>query len=95
MRALCQAVILHERIETTGARARLTRTAAEKMITRGKTGTLAARRLLLSDLSANAVKKIFEVLAPRYKERHGGYTRILRVGKFKNGTDKVILEMVK
>ena len=95
LRALCKAVVLYERIETTHARARLTRSAVEKMVTRGKAGSLAARRALLRDLPQNAVRKIFEVLAPRYQERKGGYTRILHVGKYKDGTAKVMLEFVK
>lgn len=95
LRALCKAVILYERIETTHARARIARRAVEKMITLGKAGSLAARRALFADLPQNAVRKIFEVLSPRYKDRRGGYTRILRIGKFKDGTAKVILELLK
>ena len=95
LRALCRALLLYERVETTAARARLAKSATEKMITRGKLGTLAARRALLRDLPENAVKKIFEVLVPRFRERHGGYARILHVGKYKDGTSKVILELVK
>lgn len=95
MRALVQAVILHERISTTEARAKLTRPVLEKMITRGKKQDLAARRILLRDLKENAVRKIFEVLAPRYQNRPGGYSRILHDGKFKDGTKKVLLELIK
>ena len=94
LRALCQAVILYERIETTKARARIAKSAVEKMITRGKKGDLPAIRLLRRDLPMNAVKKILEVFAPRYKDRKGGYTRILHVGKYKDGTSKVLLEFI-
>lgn len=95
LRALVKAILLYERIETTHARARITKSAVERMITRGKTGTLAARRALLRDLPQNAVKKVFEVFAPRYQQRKGGYTRILHVGQYKDGTKKVLLELVK
>lgn len=95
LRALSSALILYERIETTQARARLTRSAVEKMITRGKGQNLNARRRLLRDLSRNAAQKILEVLSPRYQSRPGGYTRILHTGTFKDGTDKVALELLK
>ena len=95
LRALCASVILYERITTTKARAKLTQSAVEKMITRGKKGGLTAIRLLAADLPRNAVKKIMEVYAPRFKERVGGYTRVIHAGKYKDGTSKVILEFVK
>lgn len=93
--ALVSALILYEGIETTQARARLARSAAEKMITRGKKQDLAARRLLLRSLPDNAVKKILEVLSPRFQTRPGGYARMIKIGKFKDGTPKVRLELVK
>ncbi|KKW22504.1 MAG: 50S ribosomal protein L17 [Parcubacteria group bacterium GW2011_GWA2_51_12] len=95
LRALATSLILYERIETTQARARLARVAVEKMITRGKKSGLHAIRLLRRDLSLNATKKVVEVLSPRYSARPGGYTRILRRGEFRDGTTKVILELVK
>ncbi|OGE84272.1 MAG: 50S ribosomal protein L17 [Candidatus Doudnabacteria bacterium RIFCSPHIGHO2_01_FULL_49_9] len=95
LRALCAAAVLYERITTTKARAKLTQSAVEKMITRGKKGGLTAIRILAADLPRNAVKKIMEVYAPRYQARAGGYTRIIHVGKYKDGTDKVMLEFVK
>ena len=95
LRALCTAVILYERITTTKARARITRSAVEKMVTRGKRGGLTATRILTKDLPRNAVKKILEVFAPRYQARNGGYTRIIHAGKYKDGTEKVLLEFIK
>lgn len=94
LRALVTALVLHERIQTTKARARIVKSAAEKMISRGKRPGLAALRHLRRDLSIKAAKKILEVLGPRYQARPGGYTRIIHVGKFKDGTEKVILEFV-
>lgn len=94
LRALAAALILYEKIETTQARARLTRSKVEKLITRGKKLDLAARRALLRDLPPAATRKVFEVLAPRFGARRGGYTRIIHVGKFKDGTKKVMLELL-
>lgn len=95
MRALATALILYEKIQTTQSRARLVRREVEKMITRGRQSNLSTIRLLRKDLAMNAVKKILEVLAPRYQNRKGGYTRILHVGRFRDGTAKVQLEFVK
>ena len=95
LRALAASVILHERIATTHARAKIARSAVERLITRGKTPGLTSIRLLSRDLPRNAVKKVMEVLGPRYASRPGGYTRIIHAGKYKDGTAKVLLEFVK
>ena len=95
LRSLALAMILHERIETTNSRARIARSTVEKMITRGKKPGLATMRTLRRDLPLNAVKKVMEVLGPRYQARPGGYTRIIHAGKYKDGTAKVLLEFVK
>lgn len=95
LRSLLSSVILYERIETTQARAKIVKPAVEKMITRAKTASLATIRLLRKDLPINTVKKLVEVLGPRYLNRKGGYTRIIHTGVFKDGTKKVFLELVK
>lgn len=95
LRALVSAVVLYERIETTKSRARITKSAVEKMITRAKTPGLVSIRILGRDLPKLAVKKMMEVLGPRYQARPGGYTRIIHMGKYKDGTSKVLLELVK
>ena len=90
-------LIIHGKIETTEARAKEASRMAEKMITYGKKGTLVSRRLALAFLMNNkeATKKIFEELAPRYKDRNGGYTRILKLDERKgDGALVVILELV-
>lgn len=94
LRALATALILYERITTTQSRARLTRAGVERLISRGKKPAVSTIRLLRRDLPINATKKIVEVLGPRYASRPGGYTRIIHAGKFKNGTQKVLLEFV-
>ena len=75
-------LIVSGRIRTTVPKAKATRSLAEKMVTLGKRGTLAARRLALQKLhSVPAVHRLFETVAPAFKERQGGYTRIVRLGQ--------------
>jgi len=72
-------LILHEKIETTVAKAKSLRPYVERLITSAKEDSLAARRRALVKLShKNAVKKLFEVIGPKYKDRKGGYLRIRR-----------------
>ncbi len=79
MRNLATALIKEERIHTTEAKARNLRPFVEKLITLGKRGDLAARRLAFSRLGKKeAVHKLFEEIAPRFSERPGGYTRIIK-----------------
>ncbi|TSA46226.1 50S ribosomal protein L17 [bacterium] len=95
LRALAASLILYEKIVTTNGRARLAKSKVEKMVTRGKKPGLPTLRALRSDLPLNAVKKVMEVLSPRYATRNGGYTRSLHVGTFRDGTPKIQLEFVK
>src|SRR6266850_2149704 len=74
-------LIEHQRIKTTLAKAKAVRPLAEKMVTLGKKGSLHARRTALAVLrQKDAVKKLFEDIAPRSADRHGGYTRIIKLG---------------
>ncbi len=97
LKNLAESLILYEKIETTEAKAKLLRPLVEKMITRAKNDTLHNRRVLLSRLpTENSVKKLLEVLGPRYKERPGGYVRIVKKGPRKgDGAKMVIIELVK
>lgn len=94
---LTKDLIMNEKIQTTEARAKEARKFVEKMITYGKKGDLVSRRKALAFLGNNkeVVSKIFDVLAPRYAKRNGGYTRILKLDQRK-GDDAlmVILELV-
>ena len=94
---LTKDLIMNERIETTETRAKEVRKFVDKMITYGKNGSLVSRRKALAFLHNDneAVKKVFDVLAPRYAERNGGYTRILKLNE-RRGDDAlmVILELV-
>ena len=95
---LTKDVIMNEKISTTETRAKEVRKFVDKMITYGKNGSLVSRRQALAFLhnDTEAVKKVFDELAPRYKDRNGGYTRILKLEERK-GDDAlmVILELVK
>ena len=85
---LCKEVIEHERIKTTEAKAKAVKPELEKLITLAKRGDLHARRQALSALGQDkfAVHKLFEEVAPRYAERPGGYTRILKLGPARSRT---------
>ena len=91
-------VIMNEKIVTTETRAKEVRKFVDKMITYGKNGSFVSRRKALAFLQndTEAVKKVFDELAPRYKDRNGGYTRILKLSE-RRGDDalEVILELVK
>ena len=94
---LCVEVIDHERITTTKAKAKAVKPEVEKLITLAKRGDLHARRQALSELSQDKflVHKLFEEIAPRYAERPGGYTRILKLGpRRSDATEMVYLELV-
>jgi large subunit ribosomal protein L17 len=83
-------LIEHQRIKTTLAKAKAVRPLAEKMVTLGKQGSLHARRTALAVLrQKNAVKKLFDDIAPRSAERNGGYTRIVKLGQRKSDAAKV------
>jgi len=79
---LAASIILHEKVKTTEAKAKVMRPIVEKLITHGKEDTLAARRYLIARLPTNqSVNKIIEILGPRYKNRAGGYTRITKLNR--------------
>lgn len=78
---LCQALIKHEQIVTTLPKAKDLRPVVEKLVTLGKRGDLHARRQAIAQIRDPAlVQKLFALLGPRYKDRHGGYTRVLKAG---------------
>jgi large subunit ribosomal protein L17 len=97
MRNLSRDVITHERIKTSQAKAKAVKPKVEKLITLAKRGDLHARRQALSELGQDKfiVHKLFEELAPRYAERPGGYTRIVKLGpRRSDSTEMVFLELV-
>src|SRR4051794_29928143 len=94
---LSREVIDHERIETTQAKAKAVKPEVERLITLAKRGDLHARRQALAALNQDkfVVYKLFEEIAPRYVDRPGGYTRILKLGPRKSdATEMVYIELV-
>ena len=93
---MCQALIKHEQIITTLPKAKDLRPVVEKLITLGKRGDLHARRQAISQMKdVDLVRKLFDVLAPRYKTRNGGYTRVLKAGfRFGDNAPMAVIEFV-
>ncbi len=94
---LVKEVVDHERIKTTEAKAKAVKPEVEKLITLAKRGDLHARRQALAALGQDkfVVYKLFDEIAPRYSERSGGYTRILKLGpRSSDSTEMVLLELV-
>ncbi|KAA0948595.1 50S ribosomal protein L17 [Sporosarcina sp. ANT_H38] len=110
LRDLATDLIVHERIQTTEARAKELRSVVEKMITLGKRGDLHARRQVAqfirrelvtmtddegTETQIFAIQKLFDNVAPRYAERQGGYTRIMKMGPRRgDGAPVVVIELV-
>jgi large subunit ribosomal protein L17 len=95
-RNMTASLIENGRIQTTDTRAKELRKFTEKMITLGKRGDLHARRQAYSFIyDKNVVAKLFEEVAPKYEDRNGGYTRILKLGPRRgDGAEMVIIELV-
>lgn len=93
---LAQELFWDERVTTTVAKAKMLRPYAEKMITKARRGTLHDRRLILKDIEdTEVVTRLFDEVAPRYAERPGGYTRLLRLGPRRgDGAEMAIVELV-
>ena len=93
---LCKEVIQHERIKTSEAKAKAVKPEVEQLITLAKRGDLHARRQAVAFLRQKpVVKSLFEDVAPRYAERPGGYTRILKLGpRRSDATEMVYIELV-
>ncbi len=96
LKSLARAVFLFEKVKTTEAKAKEVSSFVEKCITKAKKGDLSAQRLLLRYFSEDLVKKLIKEIAPRYKERQGGYTRVLKLGARRpDGAKMAIIELVK
>lgn len=96
LRNLVTSLLKHGKIETTETRAKETRSIAEKMITLGKRGDLHARRQVLAYvMDETVVNNLFTDLAPKYAERNGGYTRIIKIGPRKgDAAEMAFIELV-
>ena len=93
---MAAALIKHEQIVTTLPKAKELRPIVEKLITLGKKGGLAMRRQAISELrDVDMTRKLFDTLAPRYKDRHGGYTRIIKAGfRYGDNAAMAVIEFV-
>lgn len=96
LKNLAKSLLLHEKIETTEAKAKELRPYVEKLITKGGSDSIHARRMLLSKLNdVLVVEKIIKEIGPKYKERKGGYTRIIKTGLRTGDNAKMaIIELV-
>ena len=96
MRAMVTYLFENGKIETTVTRAKEVRAVAEKMITLGKTNTLHSKRQVYSYITKEEVaKKVFDEIAPKYEDRNGGYTRIIKTGPRRgDAAEMVIIELV-
>ena len=93
---LAQELFWDERVTTTVAKAKMLRPYAEKMITKARRGSLHDRRMILRDIGdTEVVTRLFDEVAPRYTERPGGYTRLLRLGPRRgDGAEMAIVDLV-
>lgn len=93
LNSLALNLIVREKIKTTEPKAKELRPFIEKLITKAKKGDMATRRVIISKLSnrRKEVKKLFEVIAPRYVDKKGGYTRVLKLGVRKSDGAKMAL----
>ncbi len=96
LKSLARNLIIHEKINTTEAKAKELRPYVEKMVTLAKSDTLASKRLLISRLSSQAEsKKLYKELAPKYAERKGGYIRIIKLPRrLSDGSKMARIEFV-
>ncbi|MEK7471381.1 MAG: 50S ribosomal protein L17 [Patescibacteria group bacterium] len=97
LNSLALNLIMREKIKTTEPKAKELRPFMEKLVTRAKGGSLATRRLIIAKLSnrSSEVKKLFDVIAPKYADKKGGYTRVLKLGARKSdGAKMAIIEFV-
>ena len=96
LKNLTTSLLENGRIETTVAKAKEVRSTAEKMITLGKTNTLHSRRNALTFITKeDVVKKLFDEIAPKYADRNGGYTRIVKIGPRRgDAAEMAVIELV-
>ena len=93
---MCAALIKHEQIVTTLPKAKELRPIVEKLVTLGKKGGLSMRRQAISEMrDVDMTRKLFDTLATRYKDRHGGYTRIIKAGfRYGDNAPMAVIEFV-
>lgn len=96
LRGLAESLILNEKIKTTEAKAKSLRPYVEKLVTKSRNNTIATSRLLASQVNRQSVKKLIQEVGPRYTNRAGGYTRIIKLSpRQSDGARMAIIEFVK
>ena len=94
-KSLARSLFLHGKMKTTEAKAKEISSYAQKMITKGKKNDISSRRILAKYFSKDLVKKLVDEIAPKYKERKGGYVRIIKLGPRKSdGAKMAIIELI-
>ncbi len=95
-KALATALIEHGRIETTLAKAKSLSSYADKLVTQAKKADVSAKRMVLENLGIKATDKLFKEVGPKFADRNGGYTKILKIGRRKSdGAEMAFIEFVK
>jgi len=95
LKSMVSSLIKHEKITTTEVKAKVIKPIVEKLVTKGKEGTLSARRILTAKVGAVAAAKIVKEISPRYADRKGGYTRITKLAsRISDGARTVSIEFV-
>ncbi len=95
MKSLALALVLSGKIKTTDAKARELRPYVEKMVTQGRTNTVASRRLLISKIGILGAEKLVKDVSPKYMDRKGGYTRITKLPRrLSDGSLQAVIEFV-
>ncbi len=95
VRSLARALVLKQKMKTTVSKAKIIKPFVERLVTHGKKGTIAARRLVVKDIGSEGTKKIFDLIAPKYAKRSGGYTRITKLGRrMSDGAAMAYIEFV-
>lgn len=95
MKSLARSLVISGKITTTDAKARELRPYAEKMVTQGRLGTIASRRLLVAKIGVDGAEKLVKEVAPKYADRAGGYTRITKLPRrLSDGSLMAVIEFV-
>lgn len=96
LKSLTTSILLHGKIKTTEPRAKALRPVVERYITRAKSGTVASRRLLARNLHRRVVERLMNEIAPKFKDRKGGYLRITKLGlRRSDGAGMAMIELLK
>jgi len=97
LRGLAADLIMKGKIKTTEAKAKELRPFAERLVTYGKSASVSSRRVastVLGEPNGAIIKKLFEEVAPKYTDRNGGYTRVIKMGRTTAGRDEAVIEFV-